>query len=215
MPSLSELLEPARTALIVVDVQNDFCAPEGVAGKSGKDLAACDAMLPKLQALIEGTRAAGAHVVFVQTIHTKWTDSSSWLSRSGDGRPHNEICRENTWGAEFWGVAPRPDEPIVVKHRYSAFVNTRLDSILRTLRVETLIMTGVATNVCVESTARDGFMRDYNVVFAGDCSAAYSPAAHEATLNTMRTNFGRVADHDEILKAWSADRALEPQRARG
>jgi ureidoacrylate peracid hydrolase len=213
MPSLSQLVEPTRTALVIVDVQNDFCAPEGVAGKAGKPLGACNAMLPKLQALIDGARAAGTQVIFIQTIHTKWTDSKTWLFRNGD-KPHDEICRENTWGAQFWGIAPRPDEPVVVKHRYSAFINTRLDSVLRTLRVENLIMTGVATNVCVESTARDGFMLDYNVVFVGDCSAAYSQAAHDATLATMGTNFGRVANHDEILQSWSADRAAEPVRAR-
>lgn len=83
-------------------------------------------------------------------------------------------------GAEFYEVSPLPEEIIVNKHRYSAFINTRLDSVLRSLRIETLIMTGVSTNVCVESTARDGFMLDYQIVMVQDACASYSRAAHDA-----------------------------------
>lgn len=211
MPELSRLIEPSRTAVIVVDVQNDFCAPEGAAGKAGRNLDACAAMIAPLQRLLDGARSYGASVVFIQTIHTRWTDSEAWVQR-GSGRDRKENCREGTWGAEFFGVAPRADEPVVVKHRYSAFLNTRLDSILRTLRIETLIVTGVATNVCVESTAREGFMRDYHIVFVDDCSAAYKAAAHAATLDNIRDHFGVVATSDEILKAWAAQHSVAPAR---
>ncbi len=206
MKSLSQLIEPSRTAVVVVDVQNDFCRPEGTLGTSGAPTAAALAMIPTLQKLLAAARENGTHVIFVQTIHESATDSDAWTSRSS-GKVA-ATCRKNTWGAEFTGVAPLPDEPVVTKHRYSAFINTRLDSVLRTLKVENLIMTGVSTNVCVESTARQGFMMDYNIVFLGDCTAAYSQAEHDGALKNIEKHFGVVATADEVIGAWKAMQAL-------
>jgi ureidoacrylate peracid hydrolase len=208
MRTLPELIRPANTAVIVVDVQNDFCRAEGALGQAGQPTGAAMEMIPNLQALLAAARAAGTHVVFIQTIHEAATDSEAWAWRL-----RGEVggcCRKNTWGAEFTEVAPLPDEPVVIKHRYSAFINTRLDSVLRTLKVENLIMTGVSTNVCVESTARHGFMLDYNIVFMSDCTAAYSAEEHEGALYNMRTHFGVVATSDEVVGAWKTAPALTP-----
>jgi ureidoacrylate peracid hydrolase len=208
MKTLAELVRPAKSAVIVVDVQNDFCRPEGALGKAGQPTAAAMAMLPNLQALLKAARATGTPVIFIQTIHEAATDSSAWTWRLG-GQVGN-CCRKDTWGAEFTEVAPLPDEPVVIKHRYSAFIHTRLDSVLRTLKIENLIMTGVSTNVCVESTARQGFMMDYNIVFLSDCTAAYSREEHDISLYNMRTHFGVVATHGEVIAAWNAAPALTP-----
>lgn len=200
--TLNELVDPAKSAVIVVDMQNDFCHPEGSCAKAGSDVSAAVAMAPTLQRLLDGARAVGTKVVFIQCIHTNETDSEAWIGR-GNGRSL-KTCREGTWGIEFYGVAPVGDEPVVIKHRYSAFINTRLDSVLRTLKVKNIILTGVGTNVCVESTARDGFMLDYNVVFTSDGTAASGMDLHESTLENMRRHFGTVASCDEILAAWAA-----------
>jgi ureidoacrylate peracid hydrolase len=200
--SLSELVDPAATAVIVVDMQNDFIHPEGSNAKAGSDTSAGIAMAPRLQKLLDAARAVGTAVIFIQCIHTDETDSDAWVGR-GNGRSM-KTCREGTWGIEFYGVAPVGDEPVVIKHRYSAFIGTRLDSVLRTFKTKNLIMTGVGTNVCVESTARDGFMLDYNIVFTSDCTAAGKPSLHEGTLENMRRHFGTVASSDEIMAAWAA-----------
>jgi ureidoacrylate peracid hydrolase len=200
--TLSELVNPANSAVIVVDMQNDFCHPEGSNAKAGTDVSAAMAMAPTLQRLLDGARAVGTSVIFIQCIHTNETDSEAWIGR-GNGRSLN-TCREGTWGTEFYGVAPLEGEPVVIKHRYSAFINTRLDSVLRTLKIKNIILTGVGTNVCVESTARDGFMLDYNVVFTSDGTAAGSMDMHESTLTNIRRHFGTVVSCDEILDAWAA-----------
>lgn len=206
MQSLTELVQPSKSAVIVVDVQNDFCEPEGAAAKGGSDTTAAMAMIPRLQALLDGARSHGASIIFIQTIHEPSTDSEVWLGRKKD--PTKKNCLKGTWGAEFTGVAPQPPEPVVIKHRYSAFLNTRLDSVLRTLKVENILVTGVATNVCVESTARHGYMLDYNVVFVGDCAAAYDQEAHDMTLLVHQKHFGVVVTSEEILAAWSATHSL-------
>jgi ureidoacrylate peracid hydrolase len=202
---LEALVERSRTAVLVVDVQNDYCHPHGALGRQGLPTGDAMAMIPVLARLLDAAREHGTRVIFIQTVHTDETDSAAWVRRSGG--TSTTVCRKGTWGGEFTGVAPREGEVVVNKHRYSAFVNTRLDSVLRTLKIENVIMTGVSTNVCVESTARDAYMRDYNMVFLSDCTAAYASEDHEATLRTMSRNFGVVASADEVIGAWQAARA--------
>lgn len=196
----ADLIMPERTALLVIDVQNDYCHPEGALAGGGSDVSAVEKMMPELHRLIAASRAQAVPVIFIQTIHERATDSAAWVSRSGGSSM--EICRNGSWGAEFYQVAPGPLDIVVNKHRYSAFINTRLDSVLRSLRIETLIIAGVSTNVCVESTARDGFMLDYGIVLARDACAAYSRAAHEMTLENMRGYFGVVGSVAEVEEQW-------------
>jgi ureidoacrylate peracid hydrolase len=202
MRDLARLIDPAKAVIIVVDVQNDFCHPDGAIGRAGAPTDDAMAMLPTLQRLLDAARANGTRIVWLQTIHEDATDSDPWRGRSLNKSA--DICRKDTWGIDFTEVAPRPDEPIVIKHRYSGFVNTRLDSVLRTFKAETLIMTGVSTNVCVESTARQGFMLDYHIVFVDDCCAAYSREEHEGALYNIRSHFGTVASADALIDAWPA-----------
>jgi ureidoacrylate peracid hydrolase len=202
MADLARLIDPAKAVIIVVDVQNDFCRPDGALGKAGAPTADAMAMIPTLARLLDAARATGTKIVWLQTIHEDATDSDPWRGRSLNKSA--DICRKGTWGIEFTDVVPLDDEPVVIKHRYSGFVNTRLDSVLRTLKAETIIMTGVSTNVCVESTARHGFMLDYHVVFVDDCCAAYSREEHEGALYNMRTHFGTVASADALIDAWRA-----------
>jgi ureidoacrylate peracid hydrolase len=206
MPDLSERVKPSKTAIIVVDVQNDFCDPAGIAGKSGRDTSAAQAMLPTLQKFLAAARAHGTNVIFIQTIHEPHTDSDAWIGRRVT--PDAANCLKGSWGAEFYGVGPVGNEPVVIKHRYSAFLHTRLDSVLRTMKAENIIVLGVATNVCVESTARHGYMLDYHTVFVSDCSAAYNKAAHDLTLKTHAKHFGTVATADEIIATWSATHSV-------
>jgi ureidoacrylate peracid hydrolase len=203
---LSDIVTPSKTAVLVVDVQNDFCEPAGAAGKGGKDTSAAMAMIPTLQRFLEAAREHGTNVIFVQTIHEPSTDSEAWIGRRI--KPDAKNCLKGTWGADFTGVAPLPTEPVVIKHRYSAFINTRLDSVLRTLKVESIIVLGVATNVCVESTSRHGYMLDYHTVFVSDCSAAYNPAAHDMTLKVHAKHFGIVASAQEIADCWAKSHAV-------
>ena len=197
---LPELVDPARAAVLLVDLQNDYCHPDGAIGRKGGDVSAAAALLGPLDHLLAGARTAKVPVIWIRNWHEKWTDSEAWLSRSpGAGL----AARAGTWGAQFWGVQPAPNEPIVNKQRYSAFWGTRLDSVLRTLRCETLILGGVATNVCVESTARDGCFLDYHIVFLSDCAASNDgPAAHNATLENIRHHFGVVSTAAEVVVAW-------------
>lgn len=191
-----ELLKKTKCAVIIVDVQNDFCDPNGSCAKKGNDVSGVPAIIPNIQNLIDVSHKNEMPVIFIQTIHTPETDCDSWISRSG-GKSVT-TCRPNSWGIEFFSLKPEDKDIIVNKHRYSSFIHTRLETVLHTYKVETIIVCGVSSNVCVESTMRDGYMLDFNVIFAEDCSAAFSEAEHKTTITNISKYFGKVATSKEI-----------------
>jgi len=113
-----------------------------------------------------------------------------------------------SWGAEFYeGIKPLPGEIVIDKHHYSAFIETDLDLILRSKGIRTLIMSGVQTDVCVESTARYGFMKDYYLVFLKDCTSTTSEEIHNNTLRSIAMYFGEVVDSRDVIKCWEERKA--------
>ncbi len=210
--TLKERCDPRLAALIVVDVQNDFVSPKGSAGKRGEDVTSAVAMVPNLIRLIDEGRLIGLTIVYIRTTHSEWTDTPSWIYRSSQ-KSGLSTCREGTWGAELYeGISPLPSERVVIKHRYSAFINTDLNTVLKARGIQSVLVCGVATNVCVETTARDAYMFDYYVTMIDDCSAAYEPKLHMGTLENMRRHFGLVASSSEIIESWSG---LEKKKAAG
>jgi ureidoacrylate peracid hydrolase len=209
--SLREKIDPHHAALIVIDMQNDFCAHGGLVDKGGRDVSAVQDMARHLPALIESARKAGALIVFVRSVYT--TDDNRYLSdvwleqaarKQGGGYTQTPVCRDGSWEGDYYGdVRPLPGDIVVTKHRYNAFHKTDLDTILRANGVRTIVITGVSTNVCVESTVREGFMNDYYVVLVRDGTAAYSNEEHEMTVRNIDRFFGEVSTIDELRGIWS------------
>lgn len=197
-----ERVAPATTRLLVVDVQNDFLADGGWFAKHGENLGGMREAVENADRLIGVARSAGVRPIFIQAIYDEKWLSKPMLERHELVGLDTHHCQEGTWGAEFYVVSPAPDDEVVVKHRYSAFIGTELDTLLRAQGVENLILVGVTTNVCVESTARHGYMLDYHIVVVDDCTASYSEEPHQATLANIRRAFGRVATSDQIVSVW-------------
>jgi ureidoacrylate peracid hydrolase len=203
IPSLPDLVDPATTALLVVDVQNDYVDPEGAIGASGVDMSRCVEMVPRLEAFLDRARAAGLFVVHTRNWHRPATDSPAWRDRVSRGWVLDERPgRADTWGAEFYRIAPQTGEEVISKFRYDAFLGTNLEYLLRAREIRTVICTGVTTNVCVESTARAAHMRDFNVVLVADCCASPEPDLHEATLLNIQRHFGTVVLAERVEQAW-------------
>ena len=212
--TLADKVAPGRAALVTVDVQNDFCHSDGFLGKLGAPMHLIQAMVPGLIRLLGAAREAGVDVIHVISHHDEQYASpvvTEQKLRHGlpmelDGRPLKDApyCLRGTWGAELYGIDARPGEEVVIKHRYSAFRNTNLDLLLRSRSIQTVILTGVATNACVESTGRDVYMHDYYLVFVSDGTATTSQGAHDATLANIDQFFGEVATADAITAAWAA-----------
>jgi len=195
-PKLEELVDPKRAAVMVIDVQNDFCSAE---------FPAYQAMLPKLERFVAEARRAGVRLVYTRAVHSDKTDSAVWVSRYST-RPHRQnTCRIGTPGVEIHAsIRPRAEDVVVDKHRYNAFLGTDLELILRAQKIDSLLFTGIATNVCVENAAREAFQRDFWTVMVSDCMAAHSEAAHNAALTNAERGFGPVVTSEQVAKAWQS-----------
>lgn len=202
---LGNILDPNTTAVIVVDVQNDFCSKAGCIEATGGELKMISEMIPNLQVFLEGVRSHGVPVIYLQHINSPETMSEAWLSREvWFDRNKMTLCERDTWGSEIIPeLKPRPGDIVVKKHRYSGFADTRLDLILRAKKTRSIVVTGVSTNVCVDSTARDAFMRDYFVVLPEDCVASTVREFHVSALANLARYFGLITQSKFILEALS------------
>ena len=203
LTTLPQRAAPAHAALIVVDVQNDFLADDGFVARKGGDMTHLRASVPPLVRLIDAARQAGVLVVFVQAIYDDEYLSDAMRDRNRRTGLEVDRCTTGSWGADFYEVRPAPGEPVVVKHRYSAFMGTELDHVLKARGVRSLLLTGVVTDVCVESTARDGYFLDYYVTLVEDCCGAQTPDDHAGTLRRCRRDWGVVATTEEVIGTWA------------
>ena len=201
--SLAERLDPAHTALLLIDLQRDFCDDRGVMGQLGEDLQPMREAARGAARLLQLARAAGMPVIHVRAEYGD-IDSSEASLLASNAVSGTSCCRPGSEGAAFMPeVAPLPGEWVVVKHRFSGFVDTRLDLLLRSNGIRSLVVGGVATQCCVESTVRDAALRDYHVAVARDACGARGRMRHlhEASLETMGLYFAQIVTVDEVAAA--------------
>jgi ureidoacrylate peracid hydrolase len=204
MNVLKDWLAPERTALLLVDCQVDFASPEGIMARAGHDVAAALAALGNAVLLLDAARKIKAPCLFARLITRPGNETPAmrdWQARRGH-EDHPLLCLEGSKGAEFMGVAPLPGEPIFSKSRYNAFAGTGLDDHLKARKRDTIVIAGLTTECCVDSTARDAFERDYRVFVASDAVAAYEPDLHAGALKALALNCAQLASSRDILSAW-------------
>jgi ureidoacrylate peracid hydrolase len=202
-------LDPARTALLVVDMQNDFCSPGGFFDTAGHDVTPCASLVAPLAKLVADVRATGARVVFTMTVRTEPQRQRLRPSRHpvatesvAPGTLGNDRYAPGAWGTAIVdGLTPSTGDLVIEKPRQSGFYRTSLYDDLEAAGVDTVAIAGVTTNCCVDTTARDAFMRDLDVVVLSDGVAAFGRERHlhDATLENLALFFGVVATSDELL----------------
>lgn len=183
-------LNAAASALLVVDMQRFFLDPASPTFTCGGE-----AILPTVKRLIDAFRRAGRPVIFTQHVHHPGDLDSGimgwwWQGKCIEGTPESEIHPL---------LAPLAGEKVVVKHRYSAFYNTDLEIVLRCLKIEDLVISGIMTNMCCESTARDAYYRDYRVFFLADGTGSVSAEMHLASLLNLAFGFAYVTTSEDIV----------------
>ena len=202
--SLKAWIAPQRTALLLVDMQVDFAAPDGALGRDGADLTMARAAIANAVQLADAARAAGVPCLFARLI-TRDSDETAMLQEWKTRRGHEHdapLCREGTRGAEFVGPQPLADEAVFSKNRYDAFSGTGLDAHLRGIKRDTLVIAGLTTECCVDSTARTAFERDYHVFIASDAVAAYEKDLHDGALKALELNCAILSASADIRAAW-------------
>jgi nicotinamidase-related amidase len=161
-----ERIDPSTTALIVVDMQNDFVAP-GAPMQSPAGYA----MLPQLQKALACCRESGIPIIYTAHVHRPDGCDLGLLAHAPAIARRDALVAGSAGAAVFPEIAPRDDEIVISKHRFSAFYGTDLEIILRGRGVRTVVITGVTTENCCHATARDAFFRDFQVVFLSDATA--------------------------------------------
>ncbi|GJD90452.1 Peroxyureidoacrylate/ureidoacrylate amidohydrolase RutB [Methylobacterium hispanicum] len=216
-------LDPAMSALIVVDMQNAYASAGGYLDLAGFDVSATGPVIERIAQAVAAARAAGILVIWFQN---GW--DADYVEAGGPGSPNwhksnalktmrrrpemnQRLLAKGSWDYELVdALRPEPGDIVLPKPRYSGFYNTPLDSMLRARGIRSLIFTGIATNVCVESTLRDGYHREYfGIVLADATHQAGPPSLQEGALRNIETFFGWVSD----VEALTAALAAEPSRA--
>jgi ureidoacrylate peracid hydrolase len=196
-----------RTAVIIVDMQNTFCKKGGGFDLGGRDISLIPATYGPIKRIADAARARAVKVIYV--VHRLTPDARevgpfSRFKSPALRRPEyrNSGILEGTWGTEIIDeLKPAEDEMIIVKRRFSAFAGTELDMMLRTFDIRYLVFTGVATNICVESSLRDASHLQYLPIIVSDGVAASPPDRQESTLSNVREIFGWVTTSAEVVQA--------------
>ena len=211
MPHQSMGPDISRSALIIVDMQNDFLHPDGSFAQLAQehleamiDMPFLVGTIPHAKRLVTAFREAGRQVVYVaHVLKADYSDAAFPFWRLGmepatGNRTH---CVEGTWGAQVIDeLQPKEGEPVVVKKGFGGFANTPLDTILRNMGITTCVVAGVTTCVCVSNTVRGGVEYNYRMILVSDAVAEVSRETHNSELKTMSRIFADVKTTDEVLE---------------
>ena len=191
-------LRPGRTALVVIDMQNDFLSPEGWYAQSGVDISHRRAAIGPTVALVAAARAVGAPVIWTRHGFRDGVDAGVFATL----RPFLKEggLRQNTWGYEiFPEMDVQPEDRIVDKNRLSGFYGTNLDLLLRGLNADTVLIAGVLTNQCVKATAVDANFRDYRPIVVAEATGTTLPHLHEPALEMISVGIGEVRSLEDTV----------------
>jgi ureidoacrylate peracid hydrolase len=225
-------IDATKTAVIVVDMQNDFGTEGGLFHRAGIDISMIRAVVAPIGRVLAVTRQAGVKVIYLKMgFQPDLSDAGSPDSpnyarhvmfgagtavRAPNGVESRILIRD-TWNTDIVPeLTPEAGDIVLYKHRYSGFYQTELDAILKQLGIKYLIVTGCTTSICVESTIRDAMFRDYSCVLLADCAGEpigndFPRSNHDASLLAIQTLFGWVADSDAFVKAIESQIAVHVQ----
>ncbi len=184
-------ISKTNSALLIIDMQKFFLDPNSPTFTCGGI-----AIIPNIKKLINVFRKIKLPVIYTKHVHhPELLDAGImgwwWDGMCVEGTPESEIHHE---------LEPTPQEKVILKHRYSGFYNTDLETVLRCLKIEDLVITGIMTNMCCESTARDAYFRDYKTFFLADATGTINEEMHLASLLNLAFGFAYITTTEDIIK---------------
>ncbi len=201
-----------RTAVVVVDMQNTFVKNGGMFDSLGIDLSGAVNIIPSIQRITACARSSGVKVIYVaHRVSPDWHEvgpnSPFWFSTTASiyrEKPglRDKLIVRGTWGAEIIDeLKPDKDDVVIEKTKYSAFSGTNLDMFLTNYDIKYLVFTGVATNICVETSIRDAFHLEYFPILISDATSTEPPKSKEAAIRNVQRCFGWVTSCEHIMQA--------------
>lgn len=207
-----------RSALIVVDMQNAYCSEGGYLDRVGFDVSGSAPVIAEVRRTVDACKASGMTVIYLQNgfepdgrdiggpTAPVWHKSNALRYMRENPDWTGKLLIKGTWDhAIVDELAPAPGDLVIQKSRYSGFAGTNLDQILSAKRIETVLVCGVATNVCVESTIRDAYHREYFPVMITDATLAAGPGAQEATEFNVLRFFGWLTTGADLRRALTSN----------
>lgn len=202
-------LAPERAVLLVVDLQKAFCDPDGSMARQGRDIEPMRRAADQCRDLVAAMRRAGRPVIWTRmAFRPDYADGGILTAELRPNLARIGALRDGTADAGFAdGMAPAPDDVVIDKRRYSALVGTDLAAVLRRQNVDTVLVGGVTTSMCVESTVRDLGQRDFRTFVVREACGDFDAGRHEASLAAMDFGFARVVGREQALAALATDGA--------
>jgi ureidoacrylate peracid hydrolase len=202
-----------KSAVVVIDVQNDFCSPQGVVRKYAEDLDWIEVGVGNSLRLVDLARSGGAPTFLVRSLMDNKYKLPSLLKKHTSLGIENQICKEGTWGAEFYRLTPKAEDLVVTKHTNDAFLYTFLEPLLWKYSIRTVVLAGVFTEICVTETARSALQRGFEVVVVEDCTAGLSHRCASVALSELKALQVKVISLDRMQpKAASGGGRAQPER---
>lgn len=194
-------LNPRETILLVIDVQADFCSPQGLSAQRGEGMQQITAMLPRLVAFVGTLKTKGVSIVYTQMVTKETPPANYAFARSEKG--FQDIALVGTPGAAFYTVTPEQDDTVIVKERFDAFAETTLASVLAERNIRNVLIAGVRSDICVDATAQRAFAEGYNVFILEDLVATSDERTNQqkVILETFGTYAGFVMSSQEVERA--------------
>jgi len=200
-----DLVNPKNTAILVIDIQNDYCSEKGILAKAHNlDMRPVQAIIPKISAFLNVARKYKIPIIWTQAIEDPDYLKPNAAFKIRSGPKQLVIATPGTWGFDYYKIRPLAGDFKIVKKGYDSFVNPQLNAILRQKKTKNVIVCGVYTAVCVDTTVRSAYRLGYNVVVPRDLVAMPKQRwhLHEAALLNMDMIFAHVLSSEEIIKIW-------------
>jgi ureidoacrylate peracid hydrolase len=210
MSPLGFEIDPTLTALLVIDMQNGFASPDGTLGKAGFDISMTRAIIPNIQRLVEAAHAAQVRVFWSRQVHYPEDRTRTQRLIPGHlarGAGRSMLCARGTWDADLIDeLQPLvgPDSEVFEKHRASCFYSSNFEARLRIHGIRMLIVTGTTASFCVDSTIREAYARDLDVIVPGDAISDTEIEATRAVLRSTERFHGFVSTTENVLEALTA-----------
>jgi ureidoacrylate peracid hydrolase len=194
----------SNTALVVIDMQNGFLEPGGSMAQVGFDVSMCRGAVPGCRRLVDAAHQAQVPVIFTRYVYQPGYLDGGLLTELVPQLRDVGALASGSWDAAIVDdLTPAEHDSVIDKSRYSAFYGTRLEPLLTSLQVRSLVMCGVTTNMCVETSARDASQRDYRTYVVSDATGEVDQARHEHALQTIGFGFGWVTTTADVEQSWS------------
>jgi len=208
---LAERADPKHTALIVVDMQNDFVHEKGAFQRFGFDISLVREAVPRVAKVLKAARNAGVLIIHTRMINDVDLNPPSWITFWGRDTP-KMVTGEGSWGAKFFkGLEPRQGEIVLTKYTYGAFIGTNLETILKNHGVKTVVVVGTGPNICLGDTVHQAFALGYHVVVPKEGVAPFSKRDRDFTLKDkevglyiIENHYGVVCGIDDLIEVWSS-----------